>query len=96
MKLSIVSGLNESQSSQGDVIKKFASLCEVLKPLDFDGIELSLLEPERIDVKGINQVKDSYDMEISALGTGSTFIRFGYSFGHQDENLRSKAVKRID
>lgn len=96
MKLSIVSGLKESQNSKEEVIKKFTSLCELLKPLNYDGIEFSLLEPEIIDIKGIVEVKESYDMEISALGTGSTFIRFGYSFGHQVGQIREKAIRRIE
>ena len=96
MKFSIVSGLNESKSSQEDVINKFSSLLEFLKPLNFNGIELSLLEPEKIDVEEIVAIKESFGMEISAIGTGSTFIRFGYSLGHIDENIRNKAIERID
>jgi len=95
MKLSIVSGLKESKSNQEKVIKQFSSLCDFLKPLNYDGIELSLLEPEKLDVGKIIEIKDSYEMEISALGTGSTFIRFGYSLGHANENLRQKAIERI-
>lgn len=95
MKLSIVSGLEESKSNQEHVLKKFKYLCEFLKSLNYDGVELSLLEPEKIDVKQINDIKDSFNMEISALGTGSTFIRFGYSLGHNDETLRNKAIDRI-
>ena len=95
MKLSIVSGLKESKSNQEKVNEQFSSLCDFLKPLNYDGIELSLLEPEKLDVGKIIEIKDSYEMEISALGTGSTFIRFGYSLGHADENLRQKAIERI-
>jgi len=96
MKLSIVSGLSESKSNQEEVINKFASLCEFLKPLKFDGIELSLLEPEKINVKEIVEIKESYEMGIPALGTGSTYIRFGYSFGHEQQMIRKKAIERID
>jgi sugar phosphate isomerase/epimerase len=96
MKLSIVSGLKESESNQEKVIEKFSYLCEFLKPLNFDGIELSLLEPEKIDVKKIIEVKESCEMEIPALGTGGTYIRFGYSLGHIDETKRRKAIERIE
>ena len=96
MLLSIVSGLNESKSNVKDVIKKFSSLCQLLKSLNYDGIELSLLEPEKIDVKKIIEIKDSYKMEIPALGTGSTFIRFGYSFGDTQESIRKKAIERME
>ena len=35
-------------------------------------------------------------MEIPAIGTGSTYIRFGYSLGHVEENMRIKAIERIE
>ncbi|MFX0048072.1 MAG: sugar phosphate isomerase/epimerase family protein [Candidatus Hermodarchaeota archaeon] len=95
MLLSIVSGLDESKSSIKDVNNKFTSLCKLLKSLNYDGIELSLLEPEKIDVKKIIEIKDSYQMEIPALGTGSTFIRFGYSLGDTQEFIRKKAIERM-
>ncbi|MFX0012575.1 MAG: sugar phosphate isomerase/epimerase family protein [Candidatus Hermodarchaeota archaeon] len=95
MLLSIVSGLDESKSSPNDVNKKFTYLCRYLKSLNYDGIELSLLEPEKVDVKGIIELQNSYDMKISALGTGSTFIRFGYSLGDHRELIRKKAIERV-
>lgn len=96
MKLSIVSGLKESKSNQEQILKKFSSLCDFLKPLGYDGIELSLLEPEKIDVKQINEIKESYGLDIPALGTGGTYIRFGYSLGHHEEIIRKKAIERIE
>lgn len=95
MKLSIVSGLQESKSTPNQIADRFDSLLSFLKPLGYDGIELSILEPEKIDVQIINEIKESYNMEISALGTGSTFIRFGYSLGHKDAKIREKAIERI-
>lgn len=96
MLLSIVSGLDESKSSLKEVNQKFTSLCKFLKSLNYDGVELSLLEPEKIDIKEIIQIKDSYDMEVPALGTGSTYIRFGYSLGDNNELIRKKAIERIE
>lgn len=95
MKLSIVSGLDESRSTPDQISQRFESLLSFLKPLQYDGIELSILEPERINSVEISEIKDSYDMEVSALGTGSTFIRFGYSLGHCDDIMRQKALERI-
>ncbi|MHA1783535.1 MAG: hypothetical protein ACTSUL_08915, partial [Promethearchaeota archaeon] len=73
MLLSIVSGLGESRSNKETVLKKFTSLCQLLSSLKYDGIELSILEPERIDVNKIVEIKESYSLDISALGTGSTY-----------------------
>ena len=96
MKLSIVSGLNESKTSKSEVLNKFSATCDFLKSLNYDGIELALLEPEKIDTKEINEIKESFGLEIPALGTGSTYLRFGYSFGHHEKQMRKKAVERID
>ena len=96
MRLSIVSTLNESKQNQEEISKKFSTICDFLKLLNYDGVELSLLEPEKIDVKKINEIKETYEMEIPALGTGGTYIRFGYSLGHIDEKIRKKAIERIE
>ena len=95
MLLSIVCGLKESTLSFNDVIRKFESVCSILKPLNFTGVELSLLEPEKLDIEKLIEVAESYDLCIPALGTGSTFIRFGYSLGDSDETIRQKAIERI-
>jgi len=95
MKLSIVSGLSESTKKQEEIYEKFSNICELIKPFNYNGVELSLLEPERIDVNKLNEIKDTYNMEISAIGTGSTFIRFGYSLGHHEESIRAKAIERV-
>lgn len=96
MKLSIVSGLNESNTKQEEVYNKFSNICELVSEFNYDGIELSLLEPEKLDVNKLNEIRKSYDLEISAIGTGSTFIRFGFSLGHHDDYMRKKAIERID
>jgi len=96
MKLSIVSGLNESKTNKSEVLNTFSALCNFLNTLNYEGIELALLEPEKIDTKKINEIKDSFGLEIPALGTGATYVRFGCSFGHHEENMRKKAIERID
>ena len=95
LNLSIISALNESKNNRKEVVKKFTSLCQLLQPLNYNGIELSLLEPEKIDTKEILEVCQSYNMKIPALGTGSTYIRYGYSFGDTQDSNRKKAIERI-
>jgi len=96
MKLSIVSGLNESNKKPDEVYDKFSNICELISQFNYDGIELSLLEPERLDAKKLDDIKQSYNLELSAIGTGSTFIRFGFSLGHHDEYMRKNAIERLD
>ncbi len=96
MKFSMVSGLNESNFSEKQITDKFTYLCELLKPLGYKGIELAILEPEKIPVKRIEEIADSYEMSIPALGTGSTYLRFGFSFGDVNSSIREKALLRIE
>lgn len=95
MKFSIVTGLKESNSSESQILEKFTALCKFLSLLGYKGIELAILEPEKIPVKKLKEISDSYDMEIPALGTGATYLRFGYSLGDINPNVREKSIERI-
>ncbi|MFX1298117.1 MAG: sugar phosphate isomerase/epimerase family protein, partial [Promethearchaeota archaeon] len=95
MKFAMVSGLNESTSTSQQVLGKFTNLCKFLQPLGYKGIELAILEPEKILVKELKEVADSYQLEIPALGTGSTFLRFGFSLGNLFLQIREKAIERL-
>ncbi|MHA1323949.1 MAG: sugar phosphate isomerase/epimerase family protein [Candidatus Helarchaeota archaeon] len=95
MKFAMVASLNESHSSSQLILKKFTGLCEFLKPLGYQGIELAILEPEKIPVKELKEIADSYQMAIPAIGTGATFLRFRYSLGDLHSQIRQKAIARI-
>jgi sugar phosphate isomerase/epimerase len=95
MLLSIVSSLDETTNNLEAILRRFSSLCALLKPLNYDGIELSLLEPEKIKVEKLLEIMESYQMKVPALGTGSTYIRFGYSLGDADESIRKKAINQL-
>lgn len=96
MKISIVCGLNESRDPMDKVMERFEELCRFLKNLKYDGIELSLLDPEGVNPKKINEILESYNFELSALGTGSSYIRYGYSLGHYNEHFRQKAIEKLE
>lgn len=95
MKFSIVLGLNESTSSEKQVLERFTESCNFLSTLGYQGIELAILEPEKIPVEKIREIAIDYKMKIPAIGTGSTFIRFGYSLGDVNPKVREKAIERI-
>lgn len=95
MNLSMVVNLDEVKSSQEKIIDEFESVCEFLKPLGYNGIELSLLKPEKIDLESLRELMASYEMEIPAVGTGGTYIRYGYSLGSIDRSKRMLAIGRL-
>jgi len=91
----MVVNLDEVKSSQEKITDEFESVCEFLKPLGYNGIELSLLKPEKIDLESLRELMASYEMEISAIGTGGTYIRYGYSLGSIDRSKRMLAIGRL-
>ncbi|MBN2154649.1 MAG: sugar phosphate isomerase/epimerase [Candidatus Lokiarchaeota archaeon] len=92
--LSIVIGIDSNFLNKFDETIK--AKFDFLKDLDYTGVELALLRPEDIPVDKINAYLESYNMKISAIGTGSTFLRYGYSLSAIDDKMREKAIKRMD
>ena len=74
---------------------RMESLIKFLKPLGYMGMELKITEPEKIPIKLFNQLLDSYQMKISALGTGGTYTRMGYALSSNDDKIRQKAIERL-
>jgi sugar phosphate isomerase/epimerase len=95
MKLSIVSSLNETRNPINKISEEFENLCKLLAEFNYDGVELSILEPKRIDIELIQQILNKYDLEVSAIGTGGAYIRYGYSLGHHESEIRNRAINRV-
>ncbi len=95
MKFSIVIGLNESSRSEEEIVEDFQKKAQFVKELGYDGLELAILEPEKVPVEKISEICAGTRIDISAVGTGSTYLRFGYSFGTSDQKLRAQALDRV-
>ncbi|MHA1371667.1 MAG: sugar phosphate isomerase/epimerase family protein [Promethearchaeota archaeon] len=93
IKLAIVIGLNPDKKSS--LKSDLDDLLSFLSKLGYNGIELSLLEPERVPVEELNELLDSHSMKVAAIGTGSTYIRLGHSIASPDTDSRRKAIDRL-
>nr|MDO8108996.1 sugar phosphate isomerase/epimerase family protein [Candidatus Sigynarchaeota archaeon] len=71
------------------------NLLKFLKPLGYMGIEARVSELEKVPVKKINEILTSFQMKVSALGTGTIYLRYGLSIGSSDEKIRQKAVEKL-
>lgn len=71
--------------------EKLDNLLKFLKPLGYMGIEIALIEPEKVPVKKLNEILVSYQMKVSALETGEIYPRFGFSLGNPVQEIREKA-----
>ena len=73
-----------------------APLEEVLVKLQsygYDGVEYNISNPNEVDVSELKRKTKSYGLEVSAISTGLSYLRYGYSLSNPDTNARSKAIE---
>jgi sugar phosphate isomerase/epimerase len=75
---------------QGDTETAFRKL----RDLDYDGAELMIRDPDRLDRGRFEQLSRRYGVEIPALCTGEVFGQDRLSFMDPDEEIRDQAVRR--
>lgn len=74
---------------------EFKKAFSVAKELKFDGIEISLADPEEISLSELKDLVNKYQINISAIATGGAAVRDGLIFSSPDESIRQSAVQRI-
>lgn len=75
----------------GDLERAFS----VAKELRFDGIEISVADPEEISLSKLKDLTDEYRINISAIATGGAAVRDGLIFSSLEKPIRKAAVQRI-
>jgi len=66
-----------------------------LSKLGFAGIELSIRDPQKIDISLIKKGLLGSGLKVSAVGTGQAYFEEGLSLSASDKNIRKSAVRRI-
>ncbi len=75
----------------GNLEKAFS----VASKLGFDGIEISIADPEEISLTELKDLIDKYQIEIPAIATGGAAARDGLIFSSPEKTIRKSAVQRI-
>lgn len=75
----------------GDLEKAFF----MAKELRFDGIEISVADPEEIPLAKVQDLASEFQVKISAIATGGAAVRDGLIFSSSDESIRQAAIQRI-
>jgi len=73
----------------------FKKVFSIAKELKFDGIEISLANPEDVSLSEIKDLSNSYQIGISAIATGGVAVRDGLIFTSPEKSIRKAAVQRI-
>jgi len=63
--------------------------------LGYDGVELMLKDPDRIDIDSVKRLTEKFNLSISAIGTGLTYTVYGLSLSSPRRSIRERTVKRV-
>jgi len=75
----------------GDLEKAFS----VARELGFDGIEISVADPEEISLDKVKNLSTKYQVGVSAISTGGAAVRDGLIFSSPEKPIRKAAIQRI-
>ncbi|RLF24336.1 MAG: sugar phosphate isomerase/epimerase [Thermoprotei archaeon] len=65
------------------------------KDVGLEGIEPSIPDPWRIDIKALRDMVDEYGLKVSAISTGLGYVWHGWSLSSGSEEVRKKAIEAI-
>lgn len=77
-------------SYQGDLERSFQNL----KKCGYDGAELMVCNPKKIDAEEIKYLSEKYHLEIPMVCTGEVFGQDGLCFSDTDDERRGEAIAR--
>jgi len=95
MQIAIVASAEpgvESLGLRGD----FESNLMLASKLGYNGVELLVKDPDKLDTDGLRETTQRFNLSIPAIGTGLTYTIYGLSLSSPNRNIREKAVKRIE
>lgn len=74
----------------------FKKNAQLISDMGYDGIELFVRDPEKLDVEELKKVCESNDLEVPAVGTGATAGIYGFTFTNPKKPIRRAAVERVN
>ena len=93
MKIAAVYALTEKTNFEAVVKGSFDDILNLMKNLGYDGIEINIPNPFKVDVNYLSSKLKSYDLELSAISTGLSYLNYGISLTHSSKDKREKAIE---
>lgn len=76
---------------QGD----FEYVSRLAADTGFEALQMTVLDPAKIDIKDTKDILDKYGLKVSSIATGTSYSIDGLSIGSGDELIRLRAVNRM-
>ncbi|KPJ55330.1 hypothetical protein AMJ47_00455 [Parcubacteria bacterium DG_72] len=93
MKLSTVYSTQPSKFSAVAWSNNLEKSLKYFKDLGYEGIELAVRDPEKLDLQNLRNVLNKLSLPVAAIGTGQVFVDEGLSFS--DPSTKQKAIERF-
>lgn len=96
MKLSLVVSIDETTFDAVAVRGGWQDGIRMAAELGYEGVELAVRDPARIDAKAIARTLRDARLHLPAIGTGQAYLADGLSLSHPDEGIRTRAIERME
>lgn len=95
MKLSIVLSTQPAQFQAATFKGDLETNLSQIASLEYDGVELAIRDPKRIDLGLLDKFVHKYDLSVPAIGTGQAWGEEGLSFTDTNPAIRHAAIERV-
>ncbi|MBN2411690.1 sugar phosphate isomerase/epimerase [candidate division KSB1 bacterium] len=95
MKLSMVLSTQPASFSAVAFKGRLAENIAKISDLGYDGVELAVRDPQLLDREELQRLLSQHNLQVPAIGTGQAYGEEGLYFTHPNENIRRRAVERI-
>lgn len=93
MKLAAVYALTEETSFKAVIRAPLHKVLDLMHKLGYDGIEINIPNPFKVDISKLSRDLNSYGFELSAISTGLSYVNYGLSLTHPSREVREKSIE---
>ncbi len=96
MKLSLVVSVTETSFEAVPLRGEWRENIRTVASLGYEGVELALRDPGRVDAAALGQVVRDTGLAVAAVGTGQAYQQEGLSLTSEDPGIRRRAIDRVE
>ncbi len=96
MKLSFVISTQPTKFQAVAFDPDFESNAAYLATLGYDGVELAVREPAKLDAGNVKRILEAQHLDVPALGTGQAYVEEQLSFTDRRASVRERAIARVE
>ncbi len=93
LKLSAVHALATDVEFDVVIRGPIKHVMSLMKSLGYDGVEYNIPDPFKVNIGDLKRITSSFGLEVAAISTGLSYLRYGYSLSSSKSDLRKKALE---